>query len=189
MSISLGARLCRADIRGLLVEPGADCALDGLYMADGDRHVDYHTTVDHAAPHCTSREVYKGILGGRATGVFNGKVLVRPAGQRTDSAQLNKNLLLSDGATINTKPQLEIFADDVKCSHGATTGRLDEEAIFFLRARGIDAAAARSLLTYAFANKIVERIESEALRARLEGEVRRLLDEITATGRQQVQGE
>ncbi len=188
VSISLGARLCRVDIRSLLAEPGAECAMDGLYMADGDRHVDHHTTVDHAAPHCTSREVYKGILGGRAAGVFNGKVVVRHEGQRTDSAQLNKNLLLSDGATINTKPQLEIFADDVKCSHGATTGRLDDEAIFFLRSRGIDAAAARSLLTYAFANEIVERIESEPLRVRLERDVRRLLDDITASGRPQDQG-
>jgi Fe-S cluster assembly protein SufD len=180
LSISLGARLCRNDIRSLLAEPGAGCSMDGLYMANGNRHVDHHTTIDHTAPHCTSHELYKGILGGRATGVFNGKVIVRNEGQKTDSAQLNKNLLLSDGATINTKPQLEIFADDVKCSHGATTGRLDEEALFFLRARGIDAAAARSLLTYAFANEIVERIAIESLRARLEGAVREMLDDLTA---------
>lgn len=188
LSIALGARLCRNDIRSLLAEPGAHCEMDGLYMADGNRHVDHHTSIDHAAPHCTSRELYKGILGGRATGVFNGKVVVRHEGQKTDSGQLNKNLLLSDDAAINTKPQLEIFADDVKCSHGATTGRLDEEAIFFLRARGIDEAAARSLLTYAFANEIVERVAVERLRERLEGTVRELLDDIIAAAERQRAG-
>jgi Fe-S cluster assembly protein SufD len=183
VSISLGAKLCRNDIRSRLAAPGAHCSFDGLYMADGVQHVDHHTTIDHAAPHCTSHELYKGILGGRSTGVFNGKVLVRTDAQRTDAQQLNKNLLLSDDASINTKPQLEIFADDVKCSHGATTGRLDEDAIFFLRSRGIGEAAARSLLTYAFANEIVERIGAAPIRDRLETAVRERLDALVAAGR------
>ncbi len=181
VSISLGARLCRTDIRSRLAAPGARCSLDGLYMADASQHVDHHTTIDHAAPRCTSDELYKGILGGSATGVFNGKVLVRNEGQRTDSQQLNKNLLLSDSASINTKPQLEIFADDVKCSHGATTGRLDPDAIFFLRSRGLDEPAARALLTYAFANEVVERIDAEMLRERLERIVRERLTAIGAS--------
>ncbi len=178
VSIALGAHLCRNDIRAQLAAAGAECSLDGLYMADGAQLVDHHTTIDHAAPHCTSHELYKGILGGRATGIFNGKVLVRNEAQRTDSQQLNKNLLLSDAATINTKPQLEIFADDVKCSHGATTGRLDPDAIFFLRSRGIDEAAARTLLTYAFANEVVERIEAQTSRELLEQVVRDRLSAI-----------
>jgi len=168
LSIALGSRLCRNDIRSFFGAPGGHCSLDGLYMVDGQQHVDHHTSVDHAAPHCSSTELYKGILGGSATGVFNGKVLVRNEGQQTDAHQLNKNLLLSEAATINTKPQLEIFADDVKCSHGATTGRLDEDAIFFLRARAIDEPAARRLLTRAFANEIVGRIDVAGLRERVE---------------------
>ncbi len=180
ISLSLGARLCRNDIRSRLTGSGADCSLDGLYLAGAEQHVDTHTTIDHAAPHCTSVELYKGILGGRAVGVFNGKVLVRNQAQRTDARQLNKNLLLSDAATINTKPQLEIFADDVKCSHGATTGRLDEDAIFFLRARGLDEEAARNLLTYAFANEIVERIADDGVRQPFEAIVRDHLDAIFA---------
>jgi len=182
VSIALGAHLCRNDIRSRLAAAGARCSFDGLYMAGGEQHVDHHTMVDHAAPHCTSEELYKGVLGGRAAGVFNGKVLVRADAQRTDARQLNKNLLLSDAATIDTKPQLEIFADDVKCSHGATTGRLDDEAVFFLRARGLDETAARNLLTYAFANEIVERIATEPLRDRLEAIVRDRLDAIVAAG-------
>lgn len=182
VSISLGARLCRNDIRSRLGGAGARCSLDGLYLASGDQHVDHHTAIEHAAPHCTSEELYKGILGGRAMGVFNGAVVVRNEGQRTDARQLNKNLLLSDAATINTKPQLEIFADDVKCSHGATTGRLDDEAVFFLRARGIDQTAARTLLTYAFANEIVERLAEPSLREQLEVAVREKLDSIVAAG-------
>ena len=182
VSIALGGRLCRNDIHSRLAAAGAHCSLDGLYLAGDDQLVDHHTTIEHAAPRCTSEELYKGILGGRATGVFNGKVLVRNEAQRTDARQLNKNLLLSDAATINTKPQLEIFADDVKCSHGATTGRLDEDAVFFLRARGIDESAARNLLTFAFANEIVERISVESLRQRLEPIVRQRLDTIVAAG-------
>lgn len=181
LSVSLGARLCRNDIRSCFTAAGGHCSLDGLYMADGAQHVDHHTLVDHAAPHCTSVELYKGILGGNATGVFNGKVLVRHEGQRTDAQQLNKNLLLSDAATINTKPQLEIFADDVKCSHGATIGQLDEDAVFFLRTRGLDEPAARSLLTDAFANEIVEKIAIDSVRERLQAMVRSRLGAIVAS--------
>jgi Fe-S cluster assembly protein SufD len=133
----------------------------------GRQHVDNHTTIDHAKAHCSSREVYKGVLDGQSQGVFNGKIIVRPDAQKTDSKQSNKNLLLSEDAIINTKPQLEIFADDVKCTHGATVGQIDPEAVFYLRSRGIAAAEAKNLLTYAFANDVMERIKYQPLRERL----------------------
>ncbi len=133
----------RNDIGAVLDGEGADCTLNGLYLADGDTLVDTHTTIDHAKPHCGSHEVYKGILGGRARGVFNGKIIVRQDAQKTDAKQTNKALLLSDDAQINTKPQLEIFADDVKCTHGATIGQLDDDAMFYLQARGIARGDAR----------------------------------------------
>jgi Fe-S cluster assembly protein SufD len=167
-AIALGAALSRSAIATRLDAPGAACELDGLYVADGTQHVDHHTTIDHAQPRGTSRELYKGILAGRATGVFNGKVFVRPDAQQSDAQQMNQNLLLSDNAQIDTKPQLEIFADDVKCSHGATIGQLDEDAIFYLRARGVDEANARRLLIYGFANELVERVAVAPLRRQLE---------------------
>lgn len=167
-SVSLGGGLVRNDIKTALAGPGSECIFDGLYLANGRQHVDHHTTIDHARPHCASRELYKGILDGQATGVFNGKVLVRPEAQKSDAGQVNKNLLLSGSAVINTKPQLEIFADDVKCSHGATIGRLDEDALFFLRARGIGLDEARRLLIHAFAGEVIQRIAVDPLRARLE---------------------
>ncbi len=179
VSIALGARLNRNDIRIRLASPGAHCALDGLYMLDGQQLVDHHTLVDHAAPRCNSAELYKGVLGGASTGIFNGKVIVRAEGQRTDAQQLNKNLLLSGDATINTKPQLEIFADDVKCGHGATTGRLEEDAIFYLRARGIDESSARALLTFAFANEVVDRVPIAELREDLATSVEQRLRDIS----------
>jgi Fe-S cluster assembly protein SufD len=163
-AISLGAALARTDIGTVFEGEGGECTFDGLYMADGQQHVDHHTSIDHRRSSCASRELYKGVLGGRSSGVFNGKVTVRPDAQKTDAQQVNKNLLLSEAATINTKPQLEIFADDVKCSHGATIGRLDEKALFYLRSRGIDEAAARELLIGAFANELVGRIRVEAVR-------------------------
>src|SRR6202022_4089694 len=132
------------------------------------RHVDHHTSIDHAQPRGTSRELYKGVLDGAARAVFNGKVIVRPNAQKTDANQSNPHLLLSENAEIDTKPQLEIYADDVKCSHGATVGQLDQNQLFYLRARGIDAPVARALLTYAFARDIVERVGIASLRARLE---------------------
>jgi Fe-S cluster assembly protein SufD len=172
LSISLGAALARTDIGSVLGAEGGDCRLDGLYMAGGAQHVDHHTTIDHQRPHCSSRELYKGVLDGRATGVFNGKVYVRPDAQKSDAQQMNKNLLLSETAVVNTKPQLEIFADDVKCSHGATIGRLDDDALFYLRARGIDAATARTLLVYAFANELITRVPVESVRTQLDATVR-----------------
>ena len=170
-AVSLGAALARTEIATRLDAPGATCTFDGLYLAGGTQHIDHHTTIDHRQPRCTSRELYKGIMDGRSTGVFNGKVFVRPDAQQTDAQQMNKNLLLSDDAQIETKPQLEIFADDVKCSHGATIGQLDDDAIFYLRARGIDAASARQMLIFAFANELVARIDVAPLRALLTTEI------------------
>jgi Fe-S cluster assembly protein SufD len=170
-SISLGGALVRNDINVVLDGDGAECTLDGLYVEAGDQHVDNHTLIDHARPHGSSREVYKGILDGKATGVFNGSVVVRKDAQKTDARQTNKNLLLSESAEINTKPQLEINADDVKCSHGATIGQMDQEAIFYLRSRGIPYEEARNLLIYAFSNEILGRVKDQALRACLEDEV------------------
>src|SRR2546426_723979 len=136
---------------------GCDVVLNGLYMADGRQHVDHHTCIDHAKPRGVSREFYKGVLDGAARAVFNGKVIVRPDAQKTDAHQSNRNLLLSEGAEVDTKPQLEIYADDVKCSHGATVGQLDENQIFYLRSRGVDGEAARHLLVHAFAEEMVSR--------------------------------
>src|SRR4030095_10036258 len=172
---SLGGALARSDIATRLDAPGAQCTLDGLYLAGGMQHVDHHTTIDHRQPRGTSRELYKGIMDGRATGVFNGKVFVRPHAQQSDAQQMNKNLLLSDDAQVETKPQLEIFADDVKCSHGATIGQLDEEALFYLRARGIEAAMERQLIILAFASEVVERISVASLREQLDEQLRSIL--------------
>ena len=152
-SFSLGGRFVRNDALATLDGEGAEVTLNGLYLADGDRLVDNHTTIDHARPHCPSHEVYKGILGGRAKAVFNGKIIVRRDAQKTDAKQTNRALLLSDDATINTKPQLEIFADDVKCTHGAAIGQLDEDALFYLRARGLTYYEARDMLIHAFAGR------------------------------------
>jgi Fe-S cluster assembly protein SufD len=170
-SFALGGRLVRNDILAVLDGEGAECTLNGLYLADGERLVDNHTTIDHAKPHCPSHEVYKGILGGKARAVFNGKIIVRPDAQKTDAKQTNRALLLSDHATINTKPQLEIFADDVKCTHGAAIGQLDEDAIFYLRARGLTFFEARDLLIHAFAGEILDRVQIEPLKRALEEEL------------------
>ena len=167
-SISVGGDLVRNDIHGLLADEGAECNLNGLYIVSGRHHVDNHTAIDHAKPHCASRELYKGILDGKSTGVFNGKIIVRKDAQKTDAKQTNKNLLLSADATINTKPQLEIWADDVKCTHGATVGQLGDELIFYLRSRGIGYEDARTLLTYAFASDVTARMKSEAIRGKLD---------------------
>ena len=167
-SFALGGALARTDITVGLNAEGAECALDGLYMADGRQHVDHHTRIDHNRPHGTSREFYKGVLAGAARAVFNGKVIVHPDAQHSDALQTNRNLLLSEQAEVDTKPQLEIWADDVKCGHGATVGQLDDEQIFYLRSRGMDAAAARAVLTYAFAAEVVERVRLTPLRTRLE---------------------
>jgi len=166
--ISLGGALARSEIYARLAAPGVDCALNGLFLVDGKQHVDSQTTVDHASPHGTSRELYKGILAGDSRGVFNGSVLVRPDAQKTNALQFNPNLLISDGALINTKPTLEISADDVKCSHGSTVGRLDEEAMFYLRTRGLNEQTARQMLIVAFASEIAEAIPQGPLRAQVE---------------------
>jgi len=167
-AITFGGRIARNDISATLAGEGAECTLNGLYVADGDTLVDTHTTIDHAQPHCPSHEVYKGILAGNAKGVFNGKIIVRPDAQKTDAKQTNKALLLSGDATINTKPQLEIFADDVKCTHGATVGQLDDDQMFYLRARGIALADARNILIHAFASDVLNGIRLDAIREELE---------------------
>jgi Fe-S cluster assembly protein SufD len=169
--IGRGGALVRNEVRNMLAGVGCQCTINGLYMAGDKQHVDNQTVLDHAMPHCTSHELYKGILDGRAHGVFNGKIFVHQDAQKTDAKQTNQTLLLSDDALINTKPELEIYADDVKCTHGATVGHLDPEALFYLRARGIGLAEARSLLTFAFANDIVRRITIEPLRNQLETEL------------------
>jgi Fe-S cluster assembly protein SufD len=166
--VGLGGSLVRNELRSVLDGEGCECTLNGLYMASGRQHMDNFTVIDHARAHCASHELYKGILDGKAHGVFNGKIFVRPDAQKTDAKQTNQTLLLSEDATINTKPQLEIYADDVKCTHGATVGQLDEESIFYLRSRGIDRQAARALLTYAFANDVIGRVKVGPLRAQLE---------------------
>jgi Fe-S cluster assembly protein SufD len=166
--LSLGGGLVRNEVRIRFDGEGSEATVNGLYLAGGSQHIDNFTVIDHAQPRCASHELYKGILDGKAHGVFNGKIFVRQDAQKTDAKQTNKVLLLSEDATINTKPQLEIFADDVKCTHGATVGQLDAEALFYLRSRGIGLAEARGLLTFAFANDIISRIEIEPLRAQLE---------------------
>ncbi len=143
---------------------GGDCALDGLFVVDGRRVADTHSRIEHAQPHCSSRQLYKGVLDGQARGVFNGLVVVRPGAQKTDALQMNRNLLLSREALVHSTPQLEILADDVKCKHGSTTGQLDANALFYLRSRGIGEAEARSLLTWAFASDLVRKLEIEPLR-------------------------
>jgi Fe-S cluster assembly protein SufD len=167
-SITTGGILARNDVNAVLDAEGCECTLNGLYMASNKQLIDNHTHIDHAKPHCTSHELYKGILDDQARGVFNGKIYVHQDAQKTDAKQTNKTLLLSEDAVINTKPQLEIFADDVKCTHGATVGQLAEEAIFYLRSRGIGREDARSLLTFAFANDIIGRIKVEPIRAHFE---------------------
>jgi len=142
--------------------------LNGLYLTRGDQLADHYMVVDHAAPHCASHEYYNGILDGRSKGVFHGRILVRPAAQKTDAKQTNKNLLLSEDATVDTKPQLEIYADDVKCTHGATVGQLNEESIFYLRSRGLGAETARRMLIHAFAGEIIERIRCAPVREELD---------------------
>jgi Fe-S cluster assembly protein SufD len=167
-SIALGAALSRADIATVFDDEGCEASLAGLYLVGGRQHVDHHTLVDHAKPHGTSRELYKGVIDDGARGVFNGRIVVRPNAQKTDAHLANHNLLLSKSAEIDTKPELTIDADDVKCSHGATVGQLDETALFYLRSRAIDPVTARALLTYAFAHDVVERIRLAPLRTALE---------------------
>lgn len=167
----LDGTFTRNDLNLQLMEPNASTYLNGVSVLNEQQFADNHTVVDHLVPHCHSEELYKGVYDGRSVGVFNGKIYVRPQAQKTTAYQSNHSLLLSDRASVNAKPQLEIFADDVKCSHGATMGQLDEEAVFYLQARGIGADEARALMTYAFAAEVIERLPHEELRAYLEQRV------------------
>ncbi|HEX9290715.1 MAG TPA: Fe-S cluster assembly protein SufD [Anaeromyxobacteraceae bacterium] len=166
-SIALGAQLARVEARALLAAEEATCDLNGLYVGGGRQVLDHFVHVDHASPRCTSREVFKGILDGASRGVFAGRVRVREGAQKTDAGQVSSTLLLSEDATVDTKPQLEILADDVKCSHGGAVGQLREDQLFYLRSRGLSAALARALLTWAFASEMVQRVGPEELRARV----------------------
>jgi Fe-S cluster assembly protein SufD len=167
-SFATGGALARVNLYTVLGGEGGETLMNGLYMLDGTQHIDHQTRIEHAAPNCASREVYKGIMDDASHGVFNGKVYVHPEAQKTDGKQTNNNVLLSETARADTKPQLEIFADDVKCTHGATVGRLDEVALFYLRSRGIGVEQAKTLLTYAFAADVLERIDQPEVRLALE---------------------
>ncbi len=166
--ISFGADLSRNDFNTRFNDTGGECLLNGLFMIDGSQLFDVHTMIDHAKPHCNSHEHYKGILDGKSRGVFNGKVMVRPDAQKTNAFQENNNIILSDSALVNTKPQLEIFADDVKCSHGATIGQIDDEALFYLKSRGIGDKTAHGMLIHAFASDVVNSIKVESIKNYLE---------------------
>ncbi len=174
---AFGGALARTDIRVDLEGEGSECILDGLFVGAGSQHLDTHTTIAHVAPHTTSREVYKGVLDGRARGVFHGRIVVRPGAQKTDAMQTNKNLLLSRHALVDSTPALEIFADDVKCKHGSTIGQLDPAALFYLRSRGIGEREARALLTRAFAADVAARVALPALRAEIEETLDRSLSD------------
>ena len=163
-SFALGAKISRNNIRTKLAGEGLECILNGLYLTKDEQLADHHMIVEHAQPHCASHEYFNGILDDKSKGVFHGRILVREIAQKTDAKQTNKNLLLSDDATADTKPQLEIYADDVKCTHGATIGQLNNESIFYLRARGIGSDMARQMLIHAFAGEIIERIKCEPAR-------------------------
>jgi len=167
-TINFGAALSRHDIKVTMDHEGASCSVDGLYMVDGSQHTDTHSVIDHRQPHCTSRQLYKGILDGKSRAVFNGKVFVRHGAQQTDAQQTNKNLLLSSEAQIDTKPQLEIYADDVKCTHGAAVGQLDDDELFYLESRGINPSLAKNMLTYGFAEEVIERIKIESIKRELD---------------------
>ncbi len=163
-NVALGGGLVRSEVNVALAGEGANLTLDGLFVLADSQHVDNHTVIDHVKPHCDSLELYKGILDGKSRGIFDGLIIVRPDAQKTNSRQVNRNLLLSENAIIDSKPTLEIQNDDVKCSHGSTIGQLDQEAMFYLRARGISESEARSLLIYAFASEIVDRMKIDAVK-------------------------
>lgn len=167
-SFALGAKLSRTNIRTNLAGESLECILNGLYLTGGEQLADHHMIVEHAQPHCASHEYFNGILDDKSKGVFHGRILVREIAQKTDAKQTNKNLLLSDDATADTKPQLEIYADDVKCTHGATIGQLNQESIFYLRSRGIGTETARRMLIHAFAGEIIERVQCDAAREELD---------------------
>ena len=173
--VTLGASLARHDIRTVLDGAGAELILNGLYLLGGAQHADHHTVIEHAQPHCASHEFFNGVLAERAHGVFNGRIVVRPGAQRTDSKQTNNNLLLSTEARADSQPQLEIYADDVKCTHGSTVGPIDQTQLYYLRSRGLSPEAARNLLTYGFGAEILDRMKHPDVRARLDRLVRERL--------------
>jgi len=181
--LDLGGKLVRNHLNVTLNGPGAQSHLLGLYLTEGEQQVNHYTLIDHPKPHGLSRQLYKGILGGASQGVFSGRIFVHQDAQQTDAAQTNKNLLLSEGATVHTKPHLEIFADDVKCTHGAAVGQLDENAIFYLKSRGLDETVARKILLYGFASDIIERISIPALRGTLNQLVLAKLEHLDEGGR------
>ncbi|HLK33859.1 MAG TPA: Fe-S cluster assembly protein SufD [Terriglobales bacterium] len=167
-SVLLGGGLVRNNVHPVLAGEGADCLINGLFIGNARQHLDNYMLVEHASPHCSSRQFYNGILDGHSRGVFHGRIIVHKDAQKTDAKQTNRNLLLSDDAQIDTKPQLEIYADDVKCTHGATIGQIEEDELFYLRSRGLDEASARRLLLYAFASECLERMKTGPVRARVE---------------------
>jgi Fe-S cluster assembly protein SufD len=176
-SVLLGGALVRNNVHPVLAGEGGECLINGLFLGNVRQHMDNYMLVEHASPHCSSRQFYNGILDGHAHGVFHGRIIVHKDAQKTDAKQTNRNLLLSDDAQIDTKPQLEIYADDVKCTHGATIGQIEENALFYMRSRGIDETAARRLLLFAFASESLERIRNGAVREYLEGTIRQWLPE------------
>lgn len=167
-AINFGAQLSRHDISVRMDHEGAECWVDGLYLVSSGQHTDTHSVIDHQQPHCSSHQLYKGILDGKSRAVFNGKVFVRHGAQKTDAMQTNKNLLLSKEARVDTKPQLEILADDVKCAHGAAVGQIDEDELFYLQTRGIHGELARNLLTYGFAEEVIGKIKLDSIRSQLD---------------------
>ena len=181
--LTLGAGLSRHDVYAALAGRGADLVLNGFYLLRGRQHADHHTVIDHVEPHCTSHEYFNGILGEQSHGVFNGRIIVRPGAQRTDSKQTNNNLLLSGEARADSQPQLEIYADDVKCTHGSTAGPLDDMALYYLRSRGLSPETAAGMMTYGFAAEIVGRMQHAGLRTEFDAMVRARLAERTAGGR------
>jgi Fe-S cluster assembly protein SufD len=167
-SVLLGGGLVRNNVHPVLAGEGSECSINGLFVGNGKQHLDNYMLVEHAKPHCSSRQFYNGILDDSAHGVFHGRIIVHKDAQKTDAKQTNRNLLLSDNAQIDTKPQLEIYADDVKCTHGATIGQIEENALFYLRSRGIDEASARKLLLMAFANECLDRMREDSVRSGIE---------------------
>jgi Fe-S cluster assembly protein SufD len=180
--VSLGGTLVRNDVNAVLDDEEIDCTVNGLYLAEGHQHVDNHTVIEHVKPHCTSHELYKGILDGRAGAVFDGRILVHPDAQKTDARQSNRCILLTDTARVNTNPQLEIYADDVKCTHGAAVGQIDENAVFYLRSRGIEKQTARQILIHAFANEVLEGIRMDPVREHLSVDLSDWFSKINGNG-------
>jgi Fe-S cluster assembly protein SufD len=175
--VLLGGALVRNNVHPVLAGEGAECLINGLFIGNERQHLDNYMLVEHVSPHCSSRQFYNGILDDHAHGVFHGRIIVHKDAQKTDAKQTNRNLLLSDNAQIDTKPQLEIYADDVKCTHGATIGQIEQEALFYLRSRGVDEASARGLLLYAFASECLDRMSCTPVREYLQKQVQQWLPE------------